>query len=481
MKGSEPEFQKRRFAGLFRKRNAAEGDDARPLIQKRRRGKTRHSIIRWTAIVAVLAIALAYQGTGARTTTPSPDNIPLIIRDREPSDQADYLNRRDNSTQADSVTEGGNSQSDTNTTDLPIDTIKRDNGLLNRSQITLPSLYTVTGNNDTTMGQIAESIYGDATLADALQYVNADLSDDILTAGTSVYLPRVEKITEISETVIEEFLSFDADNSTNGELAPLPFIRKGVAGTSTTVGNIVTESPSPTLGISETPNISLTPTNEPTATEVPTPTPQPTATSAPTATPLPTATPVPTATPTPQPTATPVPTATPMPTATPVPTATPAPTATPKPLPTATPVPTAKPQPTAAPGGGMNTVVGYIDASTLDLYLRMVASEAGANWNYEGSLMIAQTMVNRAMRGTWGDLRGVLTAPNQFTPYMTGTWKTKTPTATQRQAALDALNGATVFGRNVVYFCTDYAYAASPWFQSLTHVRTFQNTLFFAP
>ena len=89
-------------------------------------------------------------------------------------------------------------------------------------------------------------------------------------------------------------------------------------------------------------------------------------------------------------------------------------------------------------------------------------------------------MVNRVFTGSWGNLNGVLTANNQFTPYMTGVWKTKTPTATQRQAALDALNGATVFGRNVIYFCTDYAYAASPWFQSLTIARTYQNVLFFS-
>lgn len=147
-----------------------------------------------------------------------------------------------------------------------------------------------------------------------------------------------------------------------------------------------------------------------------------------------------------------------------------------------TPVPAPTPAP-AAPvvSSGSGTVVsGYSDAE-IDLYLRIVASECGAGWSYEGSLMISQVIVNRMMTGRWGGLAGVLTAPNQFTPYGSGYYKSVTPTATQRQAALDALNGATIFGRDVLFFCTDAAYARSPWFQSLPVAATYANTYFFAP
>lgn len=149
-------------------------------------------------------------------------------------------------------------------------------------------------------------------------------------------------------------------------------------------------------------------------------------------------------------------------------------------VPAPTPAPAAPAPAPAAPSGGGSAVSGYSDAE-IDLYLRIVASECGAGWSYDGCLMVSQVIVNRMMSGRWGGLYGVLTAPNQFTPYASGYYRSVTPTANQRQAALDALNGATAFGRDVLYFCTDVAYARSGWFQSLPVAATYGNTYFFAP
>ncbi len=121
-----------------------------------------------------------------------------------------------------------------------------------------------------------------------------------------------------------------------------------------------------------------------------------------------------------------------------------------------------------------------VDDSTLNLYLGIVAAEAGASWGYDGCLMLAQTIVNRALSGSYSSLYAVLTAAGQYDVYSSGAWQTASPTASQRQAALDALNGKTILGRDVYYFCTTAAYNNSSWFQSLDHRATYDNTLFFA-
>ena len=138
------------------------------------------------------------------------------------------------------------------------------------------------------------------------------------------------------------------------------------------------------------------------------------------------------------------------------------------------------PAPAPVSVGVKTQVSGYSDED-IDLYVRIVAAECGANWSYEGCLMVSQVIVNRVLSGRWGGLRNVLTAPRQFTPYLSGYYLKVTPTAVQRQAAIDALNGATAFGRDVLYFCTDVAYARSTWFQGMPVITKFANTLFFAP
>ena len=182
------------------------------------------------------------------------------------------------------------------------------------------------------------------------------------------------------------------------------------------------------------------------------------------------------------PTNTPTLTSTPTPALTPTltPTPTPAPTPTLTPAPTLTPTPTPVPVTPSAELLSNNYTIENVSPEVLDMYLRMVASEAGAKWSYEGSLMIAQVIVNRVKSGHWGDLYGVLTAKHQFTPYTTGIWQTKSPTSVQRQASLDALGGKKVFGENVLYFCTIDAYNRSDWFKTLTHVATYDNTMFFS-
>lgn len=134
----------------------------------------------------------------------------------------------------------------------------------------------------------------------------------------------------------------------------------------------------------------------------------------------------------------------------------------------------------ATSAGGRDSVVGYVNAETLNVYVKMVAAEAGDTWDYDGCLMIAQVLINRVHDGGWGDLYGVLTAPGQFTPWSTGAWKHQVPTPNQERAAMDALDGARILASDVIYFCTLDAYNRSPWFHTLRHTNTYANTMFFA-
>lgn len=146
------------------------------------------------------------------------------------------------------------------------------------------------------------------------------------------------------------------------------------------------------------------------------------------------------------------------------------------PTPTPTPVPT-----TAATTSPEPSYVVSASADVVDMYVRIVAAESSPSWGYEGQLMVAQTIINRALSGYWGDLRGVLTASGQYDVYASGWYLSVTPTEQQRRAAMDALYGSTAFGRDVIYFCTEYAYSPNNWWGSLDHRATYGNTMFFAP
>lgn len=141
--------------------------------------------------------------------------------------------------------------------------------------------------------------------------------------------------------------------------------------------------------------------------------------------------------------------------------------------PTAAPTPT--PKPTPAPS---NAVIAYT-ARELELFHHLIAAEASPSWGYNGQLMIAQTIVNRVRSGLWGStLTSVIYARNQFTPVASGLFLSKYATTTQKQAVWDALHGATILPRKSYYFCTDYAYNRSSWFQSLPLNAKYGNTYF---
>lgn len=141
--------------------------------------------------------------------------------------------------------------------------------------------------------------------------------------------------------------------------------------------------------------------------------------------------------------------------------------------PTAAPTPT--PKPTPAPS---NAVIAYT-ARELELFHHLIAAEASPSWGYNGQLMIAQTIVNRVRSGLWGSsLTSVIYARNQFSPVASGLFLSKYATTTQKQAVWDALHGATILPRKSYYFCTDYAYNRSSWFQSLPLNAKYGNTYF---
>ena len=157
------------------------------------------------------------------------------------------------------------------------------------------------------------------------------------------------------------------------------------------------------------------------------------------------------------------------------------PTPTPTPSPRPTPVPKA-PVANKAPAqnnGNPNNPGGLSDED-LDLYLKIIAAEAGGAWEYEGIRMLADVIVNRARRSNIS-IRAVITAPGQFSPWTKGTWKRRTPSATVRRAGIDSLLGKDRYvAENVYYFCTKEAYARSSWFKTLKHAATYRNVMFFA-
>lgn len=120
-----------------------------------------------------------------------------------------------------------------------------------------------------------------------------------------------------------------------------------------------------------------------------------------------------------------------------------------------------------------------VSESDRQLFYGIMASECGARWDYEGCLMIANTITNRVRNGG-GSLRAVLTAPGQFTTYSSGMWRTRTATPAQKKAADDALAGKRILDDNVTYFCTYSSYRRSRFFQSLNLRNSYDNTVFFS-
>jgi phage tail protein X len=117
-------------------------------------------------------------------------------------------------------------------------------------------------------------------------------------------------------------------------------------------------------------------------------------------------------------------------------------------------VPAPAPAPAAsapAVSSGSSTIISGFSDAEIDLYIRIVASECGAGWSYEGCLMVSQVIVNRMMSGRWGGLHGVLTAPNQFTPYGSDTknrshdWNPASGRARCAQRRNDIRAGCAVF------------------------------------
>lgn len=125
-------------------------------------------------------------------------------------------------------------------------------------------------------------------------------------------------------------------------------------------------------------------------------------------------------------------------------------------------------------------VISYTEQE-FEMLCHLVASEAYPYWSYEGQLMIAQTVVNRVRSGLWGNsLTSVIYAPGQFNPAEGSRMWRHYANDVQRQAVYDALHGTTILPLNSYFFCTNYAYNRSSWFQSLPVTAIFDNTYFMA-
>lgn len=120
-----------------------------------------------------------------------------------------------------------------------------------------------------------------------------------------------------------------------------------------------------------------------------------------------------------------------------------------------------------------------ITPEEFDLYTRVLACEGGPNWDYKGLRMLAETITNR-VRNYHKSFREILMQPGQYSVIDSGVYLQATPSPLILQVARDSLLGNLYLDPSVEFFCTQEAYDASSWFQSLRLVERYDNTVFLA-
>lgn len=101
-----------------------------------------------------------------------------------------------------------------------------------------------------------------------------------------------------------------------------------------------------------------------------------------------------------------------------------------------------------------------LSTSEIDLLARLVDSEAG-NQPYNGRVAVANVIINRILHKDFpNDIYSVIYQDDQFEVVRNGT--INTPASYEsRQAAIDALEGYNVVGRDVLFFWADYVPSSS--------------------
>ena len=69
------------------------------------------------------------------------------------------------------------------------------------------------------------------------------------------------------------------------------------------------------------------------------------------------------------------------------------------------------------------TIYEAFDAKELDLLFRIVQCEVGDEWDFDEKANVVSVIFNRLYSGRYTSLTNVLTAPKQFSPYLSGKYK----------------------------------------------------------
>ena len=152
------------------------------------------------------------------------------------------------------------------------------------------------------------------------------------------------------------------------------------------------------------------------------------------------------------------------------------------------PTPTPTPSPTPSPTRKVSS-----KESEKELFIKIVAAEAGHNWDIEGYWLIAQTVVNQLHNGYWGNsLRDVLTYKGNYSVYASG-WYNQQPDSKldkARKAVEMVLAGqspqnlhiSVATAETILYFCTTSHLNSHPnGFHATrcTKVTVYDNVTFF--
>jgi hypothetical protein len=153
--------------------------------------------------------------------------------------------------------------------------------------------------------------------------------------------------------------------------------------------------------------------------------------------------------------------------------------------PTPTPTPTIMPTPSAA----ATPTPEVINSSSYehDLFVKIVAAEAGDTWDITGNWLIAKTVVNQLNNGYWGNsLTEVLTYKGNYSVYSNG-WYLQQPSFKLEKAeeAVDmVLAGKApdeVSADDMLYFCTTSHLNNNPngFHAKRQRVTAYENVVFF--
>lgn len=171
--------------------------------------------------------------------------------------------------------------------------------------------------------------------------------------------------------------------------------------------------------------------------------------------------------------------------------ASPIPTLIPSPIPTLIPSPTPTLIPSPTPT--LPQYIVKVTAAEKELFIKIVAAEAGSDWELEGYWLIAQTVINQLNNGYWGDtLQEVLTYKGNYSVYAND-WYKKQPKAKldkSCKAVEMVLTGQSPkdlhisikTAKSILYFCTTAHLKNNPsgfHATKCTKVTVYDNVTFF--